>query len=235
MWELGVRHALSKRTIIIARHDVMKTISDLGIYGVILYNTDNLTEINNFKKKIKEVLLNIEKDTERSDSPVFDFIREEELTLTSLEKREVIRKLIALLTELSENLELIKGVQSGIHRIETTKMTNRNFKSDAITHLLITNYVSADDEYFALLQKVRTNLDIANSWLDIGRREVRARILSEEGVKKIIDIINDKEDNLKSLIASTKKILDSVKKDSLTYKEPSVLATDEIKSIIEKT
>lgn len=80
MWELGVRHAISKRTIMVVRKEVLqekmqgRIISDLRSYGVIEYSTKNPTEINAFRKTVKKLLKQIEEDPERSDSPVYHFL-----------------------------------------------------------------------------------------------------------------------------------------------------------------
>jgi len=68
MWELGVRHALAKRTILVARKDVMteRIISDLKIYGVIPYDPTNLTKASEFKKEIKNALKRIDEEPERN-------------------------------------------------------------------------------------------------------------------------------------------------------------------------
>ena len=57
MWELGVRHALSPRTILVARDKILdsKIISDLKIYGVNTYE-NNAGGIKQFKQKIKNTL-----------------------------------------------------------------------------------------------------------------------------------------------------------------------------------
>ena len=76
MWELGVRHALSPRTVMVVREDAFdeSMISDLKSYGVHTYK-NNGSGITDFKKRIKETLKKIENDPDKSDNPVFDFLK----------------------------------------------------------------------------------------------------------------------------------------------------------------
>jgi hypothetical protein len=74
-YELGVRHALRKRTIMIAQEN-QKLPFDISGYGVIFYSTD-LQGGEDFKNKILERIKEIERNPEKSDNPVCDFLSEE--------------------------------------------------------------------------------------------------------------------------------------------------------------
>ena len=126
MWELGVRHALAKRTILVARKDVMseKIISDLSTYGVIPYDPTNLTKATQFKQDIKDVLKKIDTDPDRSDNPVFDFLKQEEIIQLRFENTKNIKKLSGLITELIENYriaELILNKKSNVKKDVLTR------------------------------------------------------------------------------------------------------------------
>ena len=75
-YELGVRHSLSKRTIIVAqRYDDIP--SDLRGYWSVIYGTRQW-EVDKFKDEIKRIISEIEKDPDRSDSPVLDYLEQQE-------------------------------------------------------------------------------------------------------------------------------------------------------------
>jgi len=69
-YELGVRHALRPRTILIAQK--MEDIpSDIRDYRTIIYDT-SAKGAADFKKRIKKFLTEIQKEPERPDNPVLD-------------------------------------------------------------------------------------------------------------------------------------------------------------------
>jgi hypothetical protein len=72
-YELGVRHALSPRTILIAQNseDVP---SDLSLYRTIIYKTSP-SGVNAFRKSIQLYLKEIEIEPERPDNPVLDELK----------------------------------------------------------------------------------------------------------------------------------------------------------------
>ena len=74
-YELGIRHALRKRTIMVAQEG-QDLPFDIGGYGVIFYSTD-LLGAENFANKIHERIEEIEQNPEKSDNPVWDFLSEE--------------------------------------------------------------------------------------------------------------------------------------------------------------
>ncbi|HUK99817.1 MAG TPA: hypothetical protein VLX29_03070 [Nitrospirota bacterium] len=69
-YELGVRHCIRPRTILIARN-VDDIPSDLREYRTIIYDT-SAKGAAAFKKKIKEFLAEIQNNSERPDNPVLD-------------------------------------------------------------------------------------------------------------------------------------------------------------------
>ena len=80
-YELGVRHSLSKRTIIVCQN--MDDIpSDLKSYWFLKYGKTK-KERKIFKSDIKRVISNIEAAPEKSDSPVLDFLEREHKSFSS--------------------------------------------------------------------------------------------------------------------------------------------------------
>lgn len=74
-YELGVRHSLSKRTILIAQ-SIEDVPFDLQAYRVIEY-TPNLPGADRFKKQIEKYLKDIIAKPESADNPIQDFLKVE--------------------------------------------------------------------------------------------------------------------------------------------------------------
>ena len=222
MWELGIRHALSKRTILIARNDVMQIISDLKIYGVIPYSTSNISEINAFKKKIKEILQKIENEPERSDSPVFDFLNVEELIRSDIVKKQIIGNLNGLLTELFYDLDFAEEVQSGKNPADMDNITLGNYRIQAMTHLLTTNYVFAHVNYYILIQTIANTLFHINRRLDLlllDKRFVKDSGHGAEIKKESIEMI----EKIKSAITQTRSLIKAIEKNQPDLSTPPVV------------
>jgi len=72
-YELGVRHTLKNRTIIVAqRGDDIS--SDLRAYAYHVYDWKTPEDIHVFKERIRGLLEDITNDPERADNPVSDFL-----------------------------------------------------------------------------------------------------------------------------------------------------------------
>lgn len=101
-YELGVRHALSRRTIIATQHQRFIP-SDLRGYWNLEYDVKP-AGVAKFKAEIARILKEIEEDPARDDSPVSEFLNREERSLSRYAQQEKLRKLTALRTELSAHL-----------------------------------------------------------------------------------------------------------------------------------
>ncbi len=71
-YELGIRHALQPRTILVAQ-DRKYIPFDLRGYANHIYDWQSTAGRKKFRRKIIEILKDIDKDSERSDNPVSDF------------------------------------------------------------------------------------------------------------------------------------------------------------------
>ncbi|MDR3782408.1 MAG: hypothetical protein P4K92_03760, partial [Candidatus Nitrosotalea sp.] len=110
MWELGVRHSLSPKTIMIASEKMKGTIpSDLFPYGLVFYKEDR-TAYSDFVKDIANVLNKMEKDPANNSGPVFDSLKMDELTLLSFERRQILNKLTGLMSETAENIRIANKI-----------------------------------------------------------------------------------------------------------------------------
>lgn len=101
-YELGIRHSLSKRTIVVAQGGEHVP-SDLRGYWFMEYGT-RPGQVTQFKKEIRRLVTEIEKDPDRSDNPVADYLDQEQRSISSFVDRENIKKLGALYTELTGNI-----------------------------------------------------------------------------------------------------------------------------------
>jgi len=84
LWELGVRHVLKRRTILIAQ-DKKCLPSDLKDYPVIPYDQTK-AGFDKFKEDIKGKLEDIEADPEKPDSLVADFLQHKNIDIVAYEK-----------------------------------------------------------------------------------------------------------------------------------------------------
>jgi hypothetical protein len=98
-YELGVRHALSKRTIIVS-HAGQGMPSDLGGYWHIQYGISP-RQVSAFKAEIRRLIDAIANNPERSDNPVSDYLEGENISINRSLNFENLKKLSALYTELS--------------------------------------------------------------------------------------------------------------------------------------
>jgi hypothetical protein len=101
-YELGVRHSLSKRTIIVAQGNQHPP-SDLLGYWFIRYGKEP-AQVTRFKKDIKRLIADIESEPDKSDNPVSDYLDQENLVVSNYAQKENIKKLGALYTEFSGNM-----------------------------------------------------------------------------------------------------------------------------------
>jgi hypothetical protein len=100
-YELGVRHALRRGTIIVSQ-GTDHVPSDLRGYWFLSYGL-RPAEVAKFKTDIKRIITAFEDQPDRSDSPVSDYMDREQLSSSRQVNRDNVKKLGALLTELSGN------------------------------------------------------------------------------------------------------------------------------------
>lgn len=233
MWELGVRHALSKRSIMVARHDVMKQkiISDMSTYGVISYDPTTLTKVNEFKSKIKDILKGIEKTPERSDSPVFDFLIEE-MKRAIIEKDKLVSNLTSLLSELFYNMDLAQKILAGTVHVDLVTTTLQRFQNNAVNYLRTTNYLPANEMYYKIIKFIADTIDSLNRRIDLVFLDKRLGKDSSHP-EQIKDMITPLINNIKRAIEKTNEFLSSAKQETIVKLEPPILfANEEQKKLI---
>ncbi|AQH03713.1 hypothetical protein A9R05_32425 (plasmid) [Burkholderia sp. KK1] len=90
-YELGVRHALSKRTIIVSQRaeDIP---SDLRGYWAIVYGRAP-SEVAKFRNELARIISSIEKNPEKTDSPVGEVLERDNASVVAVVQRENAKKL----------------------------------------------------------------------------------------------------------------------------------------------
>jgi len=185
-YELGVRHTLTNRTVLIAQGE--KHIPfDLRPYPVAFYSK-SLTNIEEFKSDIRKKLEDIEGNPERSDNPVADFLRKRNIELLSSEKKANLAKLSALISELSYNvdrgdviLKQLKQSRRDRGKGETGPWTTPlRLSNKCLESLITTQYILLPQELLESVRKVDSiigsinrNLDM---WWEVGK-EVEERVI----------------------------------------------------------
>lgn len=110
-YELGVRHALSPRTILIAQ-SIDDIPSDLREYRTIVYDT-SAKGAADFSSRLKKFLLEMQKEPERPDNPVLDrigSIYENRVATLEAEKQQLKNELSSVLQKGVPKQKKISGV-----------------------------------------------------------------------------------------------------------------------------
>ena len=169
-YELGVRHALTNRTILIAQGEEHIPF-DLRPYPVAFYG-ESPAKIAEFKTEIKKKLQDIETNPERADNPVADFLELKNIDLLSYEKKANLRKLSALISELSENLSGVDILTETLKKIQEERKTERQkyaislvFYNACLELLLTTQYISLPKDLLVSISTVKFHIDITNKFL----------------------------------------------------------------------
>jgi len=171
-YELGVRHTLANRTLLIAQGEEHIPF-DLRPYPVAFYS-ESPAKIAEFKSDIKKKLDDIERNPERSDNPVADFLKARNIVLLSSEKEANLKKLAALISELSFNTRLVDIIldtikeNEEIRKKEPTKVgvTQARFDNACLELLLSTQYLIPLPELSVAVRITNSRLEETNSTLD---------------------------------------------------------------------
>lgn len=226
MWELGVRHSLSKRTIMIAREEsISKIPSDIKNYVVIPYKND-ITGFDNFQIKIKEVLQQIEDNPGRKDSPVFDFLNEEELIRSEIKKKQILGNLNGLLTELLHNLDFAENIKNEKEKSDMIETTILTYRTQAMDHLLTTNYVFANVKYYILIRQISDRMKNVNRRLDLLLLDKRFNVDKEHG-KTIKEMSTSLIEIITDAIKQTRSLIKTIEKNQPDFSNPPVVYVKE--------
>ncbi len=237
-YELGVRHTLTNRTILIAQ-DIKYVPSDLQSYWVILYEK-GLQGLENFKRQIRETLREMYKNPDKPDSPVADFLTERNVLLLPQEKSANLRKLTALLSELSYNLRTADAVLKTVEDSQTLREDEGRsivcllrFDNACLSLLLSTAYLGIPDDMLRMVRNVNDMMLATNARLDLWGQS-GFTVLVEEALQRVVPEIRQ---YLHRLLEQLSKVRIDYMNDN--YREqptPVVLvSSEEHRQLIEET
>lgn len=227
MWELGVRHALSKRTIMVAREDMVSKIpSDITNYVVIPYS-EGITEYKEFKEKIHNIFQKIEDDPDFSDSPVFDSLIDEELIRSSTEKTKILNNLAGLSSELLYNLDFAERIKTKHHGVSIKEgVTIMRMMNKATDYFLSTNYIATNESFLKIMRDIQEDVEIINKRIDLLLLDRRFK--EDYGNSEhVIDLCLKIEPKLKDGIKKINKIREGLKKNLFELNESPIIVMDE--------
>ena len=226
-YELGIRHTLKNRTILIAQ-DIKHVPSDLRSYWVVTYKKD-LTGANEFKKKIREILREMQKDPDKPDSPVADFLQLKNIDINDYEKSEKIKRLSALISEISYNVDtidlFIKRVKENIKAREEGKTKDISWLHQRLSNTCIELIIST--LYIILPQEVLKKIRMHNHMVKLLNSNLEQWSddkYSESIEKKLLDSLSTIKDWVTELLKIVGKIrIDYINDNYIEPKEPVII------------
>lgn len=237
-YELGVRHTLRNHTILIAQ-DMEYVPSDLRSYWVIIYKK-GLSGLQGFKNKIRGIMKEMMNNPEKPDNPVGDFLGEKNISLLSQERSANIKRLTALVSELSYNISTADSVLYTVKQSEDAKekkqphfVSTVRFANSCFSLLLSTRYIEFPRESLERLANLDSVLLMMNASLDLWRD-----IAYADGVEKTF---KERLPNIKNSMVQELKQLNQVRLDYMNdnYQEETMpvllLSSEEHKRYIEST
>ena len=227
LWELGVRHILSNRTILIAQDERFLP-SDLKDYPIIPYKYKQApTEVAKFKQDIKDKLEDIEANPENPDSPAADFLGGINRDLLSTKKSENSKKLTALISQLSYNLEAIGTIakQARANRRkrekDATYLAGSDMRLDisSLDLLLSTHYILVAKDTLEMAMNARNVFVATNAKMDCWHDFNRAPDIDD----KFVEFLPIFKKDVISLLKKINKIrLDYINSNYQEPKEPII-------------
>jgi hypothetical protein len=166
-YELGVRHSLRRGTIIVS-NGTEHVPSDLRGYWFLTYGL-RPAEVIKFKTEIRRLVQEFEDKPQRSDSPVSDYLDRVQLSSSRQINQDNVKKLGALLTELSGNRLAIRQYLSS----EKPEL----YSLGCLQLLLQTRYVDVGPELLKVAYELEYKLELLKS--DRHTRPIATAALAE--------------------------------------------------------
>lgn len=218
LWELGVRHTLKRRTILISQ-DKKFIPSDLKDYPVTSYDQTK-PGFDRFKDEIKKKLENIEAEPDKSDSPVADFLQLKNIDIFAYDKSANLKKLDALLSELSFNMEKSDKILNQIK--ETQEKRKKGEKGTWATIIRLSNtglQLLLTTRYILLPQKLLQAIDLSNREINLINTHLDLRpVLGERIEKTLTEVLPGTKEAFITLMELVSRI--SLEYASDNYQEP---------------
>lgn len=177
-YELGIRHSLKRGTIIVAQDSEVP--SDLRGLWFLKYGL-RPSEVRAFKQEIRRLITDIEAKPNRSDSAVSSYLDREDQIISSFFRRDCIKRLGALFTELSGNLYVLD------HQIPGT-VRSSFFSLGCLDLLCETLYIDVGPELLSEVYEVRNQLRIVAAGKVSGEQLRTTRDVVGQLAQKIVAI-----------------------------------------------
>ncbi len=179
-YELGVRHTLRNRTILVSQtmDDVP---SDLKQYGVITYETTP-NGVVKYKTKLNNLLRDIRDNPDRADNPVSDYLHQKSIVTDLVETKLIEKKLLALVSECSFNLEIIDHALENSN-LEEPGIIIRRFRLEALELLISTYYIYPNENYIIFANQLLSALMAQNTQLNL-QMDLNWKIIVNEAILK---------------------------------------------------
>lgn len=195
-YELGVRHTLTNRTVLIAQ-DKKHIPFDLEAYPTTFYSK-NLTDIDEFKEAIKKTLEDIEKNPERPDNPVADFLKKKNVLLLNTEKSANTKKLSALISELSRNIDYSKNFLNTARGNQEARkgkdpdisIPTGRFETSCLELLVSANYIIIPKASMTLATSLHSILNNCNNRLDTWQNSLYAVSIEKSFMEDLPNLDN---------------------------------------------
>ena len=162
-YELGVRHTLRKRTLLICQKgDTLPF--DLNSYCVCFYGWKTEPQRVAFRTEIRELLVNLEEEPDKADSPVWDFLAQRGEVLEDIIKRDNIAKLDALRHEAKSLLDHLVYQIKWLDDIGL--YPSGHMSKPAVEFLIASRYLGPDvHEFYNAASAVNVSIDGYNSFM----------------------------------------------------------------------
>jgi hypothetical protein len=212
-YELGVRHTLSNRTILVSEKMDFAP-SDLKPYGVIIYDKTP-SGVTKFKKEISKILRDIRDDPDRADNPVSDYLKLKSILTDPYETKIIIKKLTALISECSFNLTVTERV---LRAAKMEKVATVRFGKSAIDLLTSTYYIYPNKDCIRFAIDLLRLYSTLNARLDL----LNATGYEKAVTKSLLEDMPVAREAIERFMKMSSKILKDFRNQNLS--EPSELS-----------
>ncbi len=164
-WELGVRLSFKHGTVTIAEQSTDIPF-DIGTKGTLFYHPDDYIEMEAFRKDFSGALEDCLKNPDIPDSPVLETISGRGTLYQIITRSESLRKLDALLSEITDNKDILRLVMDTCEKnIKIRKLANKErctdrieytsarFRVVALETLIINRYIDAEDAFYQKMEE----------------------------------------------------------------------------------
>jgi hypothetical protein len=157
-WELGVRQSFRHGTITIAQVGT-KLPFDIGSKGTLFYEPTDHLKIENFRSQFKRALANCVDEPSKTDSLVLEVVSGRGSIFELVRKDEAVRRVDALMDELSFNLKQVDAIVTRAKTNQDPKNKgNRSYHTTLLRHsccelLMTTRYLDEPIKFYHTVER----------------------------------------------------------------------------------